>query len=90
MAAITLAEIRAEGLLEEKTRKLPPWAREYVEELEVLLDGVRADLEAQQDALDFDQVLAYSWRQVAVLRTQAGDDPGAIRAWRAYHLMERP
>lgn len=72
--------------LAEKIKKLPRWARGYIQELETQVQEATDLLDGHCAALSFDETLISLWEDIASLRLRNGDPGGAERARRAARI----
>lgn len=72
---------------ERRVKKLPPWAREYIEHLHCRIEDLEDDAQDAAKAASFDDELGTLWTLIATRRVLAGDNLGFARASRAARLI---
>lgn len=72
---------------ERRVKKLPPWAREYIEHLHCRIEDLEDDAQDVAKAANFDDELGTLWTLLAARRMGCGDLAGFTRAERAARLV---
>lgn len=72
---------------ERRVKKLPPWAREYIEHLHCRIEDLEDDAQDVVKAANFDDELGTLWTLLAARRMGCGDVAGFTRAERAARLV---